>query len=151
MSPLTTFCFFIIIQIDSLWLIVRLLKDNKTRVWCLRQRLKLENHQSFVKNLRRLTLSAPLPHPQSPYISKVVIQLVVYSLIGLSRLRLATFEHLLRLGASFCDSNNHEQFVPFWAIFLNKIGVKHISSAKKPTISLKTLRILWFRLSECNQ
>ena len=117
MSPLTTFCFFIIIQIDSLWLIVRLLKDNKTRVWCLRQRLKLENHQSFVKNFRRLTLSAPLPHPQSPYISKLVIQLAVYSLIGLSRLRSATFEHLLRLGASFCGSNSLEQFVPFLSNF----------------------------------
>ena len=34
-SPLTTFCFLIIIQIDSLWLIVRSFKDNRKHVWCL--------------------------------------------------------------------------------------------------------------------
>ena len=52
-----------------------------------------------------------------PYISKLFIQLAVYFLIGLSRLRSATFEHLLRLGASFCGSNNLEQFVPFLSNF----------------------------------
>ena len=77
---------------------------------------KIRESRIFVKNLRRLTLSAPSPTPL-PYISKLVIQLVVYSLIGLSRLRSATFEHLLRLGASFCGSNNLEQFVPFLSNF----------------------------------
>ena len=62
---------------------------------------KIRESRIFVKNLRRLTLSGPSPTPSLPYISKLVIQLAVYSLIGLSRLRLATFEHLLRLGASF--------------------------------------------------
>ena len=77
---------------------------------------KIRESRIFVKNLRRLTLSAPSP-PPLPYISKLVIQLAVYSLIGLSRLRSATFEHLLRLGASFCGSNNLEQFVPFLSNF----------------------------------
>ena len=74
---------------------------------------KIRESRIFVKNLRRLTLSGP----SLPYISKLVIQLAVYSLIGLSRLHSATFEHLLRLGASFCGSNNLEQFVPFLSNF----------------------------------
>ena len=80
---------------------------------------KIRESRIFVKNLRRLTLSAPSPTPPPPlpYISKLVIQLAVYSLIGLSRLRSATFEHLLRLGASFCGSNNLEQFMPFLSNF----------------------------------
>ena len=102
-SPLTAFCFFIIIQIDSLWLIVHSIKDNRKRVWCLMFEITCKIRES--------------QFPPPPYISKLVIQLAVYSLIGLSRLRLATFEHLLRLGASFCHSNNVEQFVPFEQFF----------------------------------
>ena len=78
---------------------------------------KIRESRIFVKNLRRLTLSGPSPTPSLPYISKLVIQLAVYSLIGLSRLHSATFEYLLRLGASFCGSNNLEQFVPFLSNF----------------------------------
>ena len=74
---------------------------------------KIRESRIFVKNLRRLTLSTPSP-PPLPYISQLVIQLAVYSL---SRLHSATFEHLLRLGASFCGSNNLEQFVPFLSDF----------------------------------
>ena len=35
--------------------------------------------------------------------------------LGLSRLCLATFEQLLAFGATFCDSNNLEQILLFWA------------------------------------
>ena len=94
------------------WLCVHLkITENVFDVWCLRQRLKLENHE-FLLKIEKINSLCPLP-----YISKLVIQLAVYSLIGLSRLRSATFEHLLRLGASFCGSNNLEQFVPFLSNF----------------------------------
>ena len=58
--------------------------------------------------------------------------------IGLSRLCSATFEQLLAFGATFCGFSNLEQVLPFRAIFEQNIGLEHISSTKKSTISWKT-------------
>ena len=58
--------------------------------------------------------------------------------VGLSRLCSATFEQLLAFGATFCGSSNLEQVLPFRAIFEQNIGLEHISSTKKSTISWKT-------------
>ena len=60
------------------------------------------------------------------------------SQIGLSRLCSATFEQLLAFGATFCGFSNLEQVLPFRAIFEQNIGLEHISSTKKSTISWKT-------------
>ena len=60
------------------------------------------------------------------------------SLLGLSRLCSATFEQLLAFGATFCGFSNLEQVLPFRAIFEQNIGLEHISSTKKSTISWKT-------------
>ena len=57
--------------------------------------------------------------------------------IGLSRLCSATFEQLLAFGATFCGFSNLEQVLPFRAIFEQNIGLEHISSTKKSTISWK--------------
>ena len=59
-------------------------------------------------------------------------------LLGLSRLCSATFEQLLVFGATFCGFSNLEQVLPFRAIFEQNIGLEHISSTKKSTISWKT-------------
>ena len=59
-------------------------------------------------------------------------------LLGLSRLCSATFEQLLAFGATFCGFSNLEQVLPFRAIFEQNIGLEHISSTKKSTISWKT-------------
>ena len=56
----------------------------------------------------------------------------------LSRLCSATFEQLLAFGATFCGFSNLEQVLPFRAIFEQNIGLEHISSTKKSTISWKT-------------
>ena len=61
--------------------------------------------------------------------------------VGLSRLCSATFEELLAFGATFCGFSNLEQVLPFRAIFEQNIGLKHISSTKKSTISWKTLHL----------
>ena len=37
---------------------------------------------------------------------------------------------------TFCGSSNLEQILPFWATFEQNIGLEHISSTKKSTISL---------------
>ena len=58
--------------------------------------------------------------------------------VGLSRLCSATFEQLLAFGATFCGFSNFEQVLPFRAIFEQNIGLEHISSTKKSTISWKT-------------
>ena len=58
--------------------------------------------------------------------------------VGLSRLCSATFEELLAFGATFCGFSNLEQVLPFRAIFEQNIGLEHISSTKKSTISWKT-------------
>ena len=58
--------------------------------------------------------------------------------IGLSRLCSATFEQLLAFGATFCGFSNLEQVLPFRSIFEQNIGLEHISSTKKSTISWKT-------------
>ena len=58
--------------------------------------------------------------------------------LGLSRLCSATFEQLLAFGATFCSFSNLEQVLPFRAIFEQNIGLEHISSTKKSTISWKT-------------
>ena len=50
----------------------------------------------------------------------------------------ATFEQLLAFGATFCGFSNLEQVLPFRAIFEQNIGLEHISSTKKSTISWKT-------------
>ena len=50
----------------------------------------------------------------------------------------ATFEQLLAYGATFCGFSNLEQVLPFRAIFEQNIGLEHISSTKKSTISWKT-------------
>ena len=60
------------------------------------------------------------------------------SRLGLSRLCSATFEQLLTFGATFCGFSNLEQVLPFRAIFEQNIGLEHISSTKKSTISWKT-------------
>ena len=62
----------------------------------------------------------------------------VVSRVGLSRLCSATFEQLLAFGATFCGFSNLEQVLPFRAIFEQNIGLEHISSTKKSTISWKT-------------
>ena len=56
----------------------------------------------------------------------------------LSRLCSATFEQLLAFGATFCGFSNLEQVLPLRAIFEQNIGLEHISSTKKSTISWKT-------------
>ena len=58
--------------------------------------------------------------------------------LGLSRLCSATFEQLLAFGATFCGFSNLEQVLPLRAIFEQNIGLEHISSTKKSTISWKT-------------
>ena len=58
--------------------------------------------------------------------------------VGLSRLCSATFEQLLAFGAIFCGFSSLEQVLPFRAIFEQNIGLEHISSTKKSTISWKT-------------
>ena len=58
--------------------------------------------------------------------------------LGLSRLCSATFEQLLAFGATFCGFSNLGQVLPFRAIFEQNIGLEHISSTKKSTISWKT-------------
>jgi len=58
--------------------------------------------------------------------------------IGLSRLCSATFEQLLAFGVTFCGFSNLEQVLPLRAIFEQNIGLEHISSTKKSTISWKT-------------
>ena len=60
-------------------------------------------------------------------------------ILGLSRLCSATFEQLLAFGATFCGFSNLEQVLPFRAIFEQNIGLEHISSTKKSTISWKKL------------
>ena len=62
----------------------------------------------------------------------------VWKRIGLSRLCSATFEQLLAFGATFCGFSNLEQVLPLRAIFEQNIGLEHISSTKKSTISWKT-------------
>ena len=57
--------------------------------------------------------------------------------LGLSRLCSATFEQLLAFGATFCGFSNLEQVLSFRAIFEQNIGLEHISSTKKSTISWK--------------
>jgi len=51
----------------------------------------------------------------------------------------ATFEQLLAFGATFCGFTNLEQVLPVRAIFEQNIGLEHISSTKKSTISWKTV------------
>ena len=63
---------------------------------------------------------------------------IMCSQVGLSRLCSATFEQLLAFGATFCGFSNLEQVLPFRAIFEQNIGLEHISSTKKSTISWKT-------------
>ena len=58
--------------------------------------------------------------------------------VGLSRLCSGTFEQLLAFGATFCGFSNLEQALPYRAIFEQNIGLEHISSTKKSTISWKT-------------
>ena len=58
--------------------------------------------------------------------------------LGINRLCSATFEQLLAFGATFCGFSNLEQVLPFRAIFEQNIGLEHISSTKKSTISWKT-------------
>ena len=58
--------------------------------------------------------------------------------LGLSRLCSATLEQLLAFGATFCGFSNLEQVLPFRAIFEQNIGLEHISSTNKSTISWKT-------------
>jgi hypothetical protein len=58
--------------------------------------------------------------------------------LGLSRLCSATFEQLLAFGATFCGFSPLAQVLPFRAIFEQNIGLEHISSTKKSTISWKT-------------
>jgi len=65
----------------------------------------------------------------------------VMSRLGLSRLCSATFEQRLAFGATFCGFSNLEQVLPFRAIFEQNIGLEHISSTKKSTISWKTLHL----------
>ena len=66
--------------------------------------------------------------------------------LGLSRLCSATFEQLLAFGATFCDSSNREQILPFWATLERNIGLAHISSTKKSTISRKTSIFNFFKI-----
>ena len=55
--------------------------------------------------------------------------------LGLSRLSSAAFEQLLAFGATLCGSSNPEQILRFCATFEQNIGLEHISSQKKSTIS----------------
>ena len=70
--------------------------------------------------------------------SSLRIHSAIASWIGLSRLCSATFEQLLAFGATFCGFSNLEKVLPFRAIFEQNIGLEHISSTKKSTISWKT-------------
>ena len=72
---------------------------------------------------------------EKKYIS---ISPVDQSQLSLSRLCSATFEQLLASGATFCGFSNLEQVLPFRAIFEQNIGLEHISSTQKSTISWKT-------------
>ena len=59
--------------------------------------------------------------------------------LGLSRSCSATFEQLLAFGATLCGFSNLEQVLHFREIiFEQNIGLEHISSTKKSTISWKT-------------
>ena len=71
---------------------------------------------------------------EARYSPCIFVQII---LVGLSRLCSATFEQLLAFGATFCGFRNLEQVLPFRAIFEQNIGLEHISSTKKSTISWK--------------
>ena len=68
-------------------------------------------------------------------VSYLNMSITYYSYLSLSRLCTATSEQLFVFGATFCGTNNLEQFLPYWAIFEQIIALEHISSTKKSTIS----------------
>ena len=82
----------------------------------------------------------PLSNPPACFLPLIYTPLFTRSpsCVGLSRLCSATFEQLLAFGATFCGFSNLEQVLPFRAIFEQNIGLEHISSTKKSTISWKT-------------
>ena len=97
-------------------------------------RLWLENNRSFFSIADFFVRVTSLIERQvSPQEEKSNV-----SSLGLSRLCSATFEQLLAFGATFCGFSNLEQVLPFRAIFEQNIGLEHISSTKKSTISWKT-------------
>ena len=83
----------------------------------------------------------PAHQPHADVVSRSCLSFACFAfflLLGLSRLCSATFEQLLAFGATFCGFSNLEQVLPFRAIFEQNIGLEHISSTKKSTISWKT-------------
>ena len=68
-------------------------------------------------------------------VSYLNMSITYYSYLSLSRLCTATSEQLFVFGATFCCTNNLEQFLPYCAIFEQIIALEHISSTKKSTIS----------------
>ena len=81
-------------------------------------------------------IGALLKHHKNGILYRYIVIILLY--VGLSRLCSATFEQLLAFGATFCGFSNFEQVLPFRAIFEQNIGLEHISSTKKSTISWKT-------------
>ena len=81
----------------------------------------------FTSRSRERTLGTRLAYQRAKWVD-----------VGLSRLCSATFEQLLAFGATFCGFSNLEQVLPFRAIFEQNIGLGHISTTKKSTISWKT-------------
>ena len=65
----------------------------------------------------------------------IINQILFNTTVGLSRLCSVTFQQPLALGATFCGSSNIEQLWPFLETFEQNVGLGHISSTKKSTIS----------------
>ena len=113
-------------------------KDNKDKIWTHSDRAVLFSALFNECSWRTEQLQSwPIILGKS-YEIVTKIQNCKPLYLGLSRLCSATFEQLLAFGATFCGFSNLEQVLPFRAIFEQNIGLEHLSSTKKSTISWKT-------------
>ena len=73
------------------------------------------------------------------YISGQIHEFIVYAMRQQTRADNVTIcYHKKQIDVTFCGFSNLEQVLPFRAIFEQNIGLEHISSTKKSTISWKT-------------
>ena len=95
----------------------------------------------------KLTLSSPEHAPAYMMAANAGVRGVIKAIVSFYRVNSDTaFERqrsripIVRgnIWATFCGFSNLEQVLPFRAIFEQNIGLEHISSTKKSTISWKT-------------